>query len=71
LREALVALFGRDVRRHGAAGERLEPQQQPIGIVGDVEHEVAVGGQRQGDSCPLRFVREWRRRQHHRQEHES
>ncbi len=46
LRETRVALGGRDVRRDTAAGKRLESQQQPGGIVGDIEREGSVGLQR-------------------------
>jgi hypothetical protein len=56
LREARVAVFGRDVRRHGAAGKRLEPQQQPHRIVGDLEDETAVGREGERDLRPLRLV---------------
>jgi hypothetical protein len=56
LREALVALRGRDVRRHRAAGERLEAEQQPGGIVGHLERELAVGLEGEDHAGPLGFV---------------
>ena len=43
LGEPAIACVGGHSGGHRAAGERLEPQQQPVGIVGDVEHERPVG----------------------------
>ena len=75
LREARVTLRWCGVRRHGAAGERLEAHQHPERIVGDFEHEAFVAGERKDDAGAFGFVSEWRwrRRQdcHERQGHLS
>ena len=54
-RRAAAALMFGGTR---AAGERLEPQQQPHRIVGDVEHERAVGAK--VCSVTLRPLGSWR-----------
>jgi len=53
LREARVALFRREIRWHGATGERLETQQQPHWIVRDVEYERAICRETQDNPCLL------------------
>ena len=54
--------------RRSAAGKRLEPEQQPHRIVGDVEHERAVGREGERDPCSLGFVRERRASRREREE---
>ena len=58
LRESRVALRGRGIRRHGAARERFEPHQHPQRIVGDLEHEAPVAGEREDDPRALGLVGE-------------
>jgi hypothetical protein len=70
LREAGIALGRCELLRHPAARERLEPEQQPHRIVRDLEHEPAVGRQRQHDARPLRFVGEWGSREREDQQRE-
>lgn len=57
LREARVTLRGSEIRRHGAAGECLEAEQQPHGIVGHFKVEVPISGERQRDFGPFSLVR--------------
>ena len=62
LRETRIALFGGEIGGHSAAGKRLEPQQQPHRIVGDVEIEAPVGSERQSHLGSFGFMRDgcWR-----------
>ena len=56
LRETGIASRGRHVRRHAAAGERLEPEQQPRWIVRDFEIEASIGRKRERRSGALGFM---------------
>ena len=56
LREARIALPGRNIRRPAAAGKRLESQQQPVGVVGDFKDEFAVALKGKRDSGSFSLV---------------